>query len=107
MEDEETLRLEIEKTEKIWKVVLEEIKKIKASNDLTDRLVGLISHLSERGDERIHGISEAYFSITRAIKTEEDVSRVPWRVLEYLEANHLDLYREVLTMALPNSEEKY
>lgn len=104
MKDEETLRLEIEKTEKIWKVVLEEIKKIKASHDLTDRLVGLISYLSERGDERIHKIGDAYFSIVR---TEKDVSRVPWRFLEYLEVNHLDLYREVLTMALPNSEEKY
>ncbi|MDP3991935.1 MAG: hypothetical protein U1B79_01330 [Candidatus Pacearchaeota archaeon] len=84
----------------IWEGIFEKLNKIKASNDLTDKVVALINDLEKRGDDRIREISEAYFSITRAIKNEEDMSRVPWKVLEYLETHHLDLYRQIQTSKL-------
>lgn len=76
---------------------IREIEKATAGVNLATKIVILVNDLSEKGDKRTNEIIEAYFSIT---KTEEGFSRVPWRVLEYFETNHLDLYRRIQTMAL-------
>lgn len=94
---EEKLKREIEKAREILRSASQKIDEIRANTDLTNRIIWLINDLSEKGDERIRGIGDAYSSILR---TEKDISRVPWRVLEYLEANHLDLYRIVQTSKL-------
>ena len=91
---EETLIREIEKSRKLLTSAKQKLDEIKANSDLTNKLILLITDLGEKKDERIDDIAAAYLTI---LKTEKDISRIPWRFLGYLETHHLDLYRQVQT----------
>ena len=95
--DESQINKKLKESKKRLENNLEKISQTEEDSRLVIRMTSVIAGLGERHDERIDEIAKAYYSI---VKEEKDISRVPWRFLEYLEANHRDLYREVQTASI-------